>query len=169
LVDVWLGDQFDEVIPLMQILLVVLLLQVLVMPSFVVRQALGRLRSHAVLTVVWVVLSIPLTVFLVSRYGLVGAALGPLLPQVLLLPGFLLADGRRMLGEYWSLPLREMAVVSGVFVLLLGGSSLAASHSSSAAAAGYVLVLIGLVAGVMVLIRGRRPSAPAQQGAVLHG
>ncbi len=167
IVDLWLGERFAEVVPLMRILLVVLLLQVVVVPAFVVRQALGRLRSHTVLTVVWVAVSIPLTVLLVSRYGLVGAALGPLVPQVLLLPAFLLADARRMLGEHWLLPLREMAVVSGVLVLLVGGSGLAADHSSSTSVSGYVLVLAGLAAGAAVLIRGR--STPAEQGAVHHG
>ncbi len=169
IVDLWLGERFAEVVPLMRILLVVLLLQVLVVPVFVVRQALGRLRSHTVLTTVWVVTSIPLTVLLVSRYGLVGAAVGPLLPQVLLLPAFLFADTRRMLGEHWLLPLREMAVVSGVLVLLVGGSGLAAGHSSSTSVSGYVLVLAGLATGAVVLIRGRRRSTPAEQGAVRHG
>jgi O-antigen/teichoic acid export membrane protein len=76
----WVGPGFEEATPVLRVFAVVFLFAAVQAPSAVVLRGVGRVRAIAAVVAAEYVVNIALTLVLVPRVGIVGAALGTLVP-----------------------------------------------------------------------------------------
>jgi O-antigen/teichoic acid export membrane protein len=150
LLDLWVGARFQGAVTPLRVLLVVLLLQALLVPGLLLRQARNRMGGYALLTASWMVLCLVATGLLVDAHGLTGAALGVLIPLAVLFVPLLLVDSREFT-DHWSLPLREVAVTAAVLGLVASAGALLATGTVVASIAGLCAAAAGLTALVVVV------------------
>lgn len=81
LIRTWIGDDFASSAGPARLFLAVLVLSLLVSVGQSILAGLGRIGGMAVITVLWVVLNIPLSIALVDPLGVEGVILGTLISQ----------------------------------------------------------------------------------------
>ena len=151
LIDLWVGARFRAAVTPLRLLLVVLILQALLIPGLLLRQARNRIGGYAVLTALWMVLCVAVTGWLVDVHGLTGAALGALIPLAVVIVPLLLVDSREF-SDHWSLPVREFAIAAAVLGLIATAAALFAMGVFVASVAG-LCVAMGSVTALVVTMR----------------
>jgi O-antigen/teichoic acid export membrane protein len=165
LVEAWMGTGFDASVVPLYILALAGIVMVAQGPAGSILLAAGRHRMVAVASLVDIVLNIAISVALVSRYGLIGVALGTALPYVVL-NVFVLAPAAcrivcvgtgqfaRTVGVPALVAAVPAVVVAGVFRTASTPESLAAVVAQSAAV-GCVYVTAFCVLGLQRVDRAR--------------
>jgi len=165
LLDLWLGPQFTDAVVPLRLLLCVLVLQTLLIPGLLMRQARNLVGRYAWLTTAWMLLSVPATALLIWTQGLPGAALGALIPLVLLFLPLLLVGHGELLGRDKALPVQEVLITAAVAGLIATASVLSSVDgrlpsigAAVAALAGVVLLATVVRAELATVRREKAPS-----------
>jgi O-antigen/teichoic acid export membrane protein len=150
LLDLWVGARFQGAVTPLRLLLVVLLLQTLLIPGLLLRQARNRMNGYAVLTALWMILCVAATGLLVDVHGLTGAALGALIPLAIVFIPLLLVNSSEF-ADHWFLPVREIAIAATVLGLIASAGALFAMRNVVALVAGLCLAAAGLTALIVFM------------------
>ncbi|HUK89121.1 MAG TPA: oligosaccharide flippase family protein [Blastocatellia bacterium] len=110
LVDAWVGSRFEGTVPVIQILSVVVVIRVGNATATTLLKGVERHRLLAGLNVLMSLLNLGLSILLVHRYGLIGVAIGTLVPVALISIFVLFPVACREVG----LPIRQV-LRSGVW------------------------------------------------------
>ena len=80
---VWVGPGHEDALPVLLILLPVFLVSATQNPAGVILRGIGRVRALAISVLLEYVVNVTLTIILVPRVGVTGAAIGTLIPALL--------------------------------------------------------------------------------------
>ncbi len=103
----WIGPSFDEAVPIVAVLSLAGVATIIHWPAGLVLQGMARHRLLAASSVASGIANLALSVVLVQHVGIVGVALGTLVPTVLEAFGFVLPYSARVVGVRWQRLARE--------------------------------------------------------------
>jgi O-antigen/teichoic acid export membrane protein len=113
LLTLWIGERFSAYAPIVVILTLASVLQVSSWPGGTILQGLARHHGLAAMSACATVATICLSIVLVRPYGLLGVAIGTLLPTTILIFGWKMSYSMRVL----NVTLRELLIQSLLPVL----------------------------------------------------
>jgi O-antigen/teichoic acid export membrane protein len=105
LLTVWVGPEFADSAPLVAILTLAGLIDASQKPAASVLQGAARHQRLAAMTAISAVANLALSIMLAYRIGVLGVALGTLIPTVLINLGLIMPYARRKIGVSWKMML----------------------------------------------------------------
>lgn len=149
LIYAWVGPQFDGSVIIVQLLVFTVIVRVASATSTTVLKGAGHHRLLAVTNLITSLVNLTLSIALVRRYGLVGVALGTLMPVCLSSMVILFPTGCRRV----QLPIRRMAV-DALWPALWPAVVMTAFVLATAPLIGDTLVAVGAEMAAAAIVYG---------------
>jgi len=159
LLTLWVGEQYAEYAPIVIVLTTASILEVAFWPGGTILQGLGRHHYLAVITVCAAAANITLSILLVRSYGLIGVAVGTLLPTALLTFPWKLSYAMRilkvaprelltqsLLPVLWPFILETVLLLALKSVADLSGF-LSIACAAAASVGAFLVIYLGLFSG----------------------